>query len=159
MADEYSVVEDAIATLLKTLSGQFDKPSKQVSQGDDSILSLGFPRFAILRPGKYSENASDFGVDTIEMLWGTELYIYSRYKSEILTTADMRAFRSDVLALFRNYPTLNNTKGVIRNIETSSSEGLGYVRTKGMPEGAIAFMAQKIDIMTPQIITRSGGEF
>lgn len=159
MTDEYSSIEDAIETLLKTLTGQFSKPDDQVSQGDDSILAKGFPRFALLRPGKFTENPTDFGETTVEISWETELYLYSRYETELATTADLRALRSAVLNLLWKYPTLNNADGVLRPITVDAHEGFGYVPIKGMPEGAFAFMAQKIDIITPQVINRSGGEF
>ena len=155
MIDFYKVADDAIIALLKTLS--IFGNSWQVSQGDDNVLSRGADYFAITRPSTIGTPIRyDVATNTVE--FGTELYIYTRYKNEKDTSVLFRAFRSDVFNLLISNPTLSDADYVLRSLFSANSE-IGYLTINDMPNTPPALMLLKIDIITTILIPLTEGEY
>jgi len=155
MTDYYDICEDALATLIRSLA-QIDE-DYQVTQGDDNILSRGVDYAAILRPGTFAPPI--FLDDNVgEMSFVIELYLFARYKNELESTENLKAFRSSTINMLLGNPTLNDTLFVTGSSFTTASD-FGYVPQKGFPKAPPAFMMQQINVTVDTIIQRSGNEY
>jgi hypothetical protein len=162
MTDDYKDCEDALITILQTLTTYF--PEKWQVSDDDVVLtpsgkgSKGTAEYLIVyRPGampvaRVSDRIKDYS-------WEVVLDLFVRYYNYKQAWAQFKAVRAAIIDIVNIHPTLNNTHGVRRV----------YIGAGGSPQYMLApnadpykppdFVTQTLSVTVQQLVEYTGGEW
>lgn len=122
MTDFYQQCEDGLIAKLQTLTTYF--PNSWQVTDDDTKIGKGGDHFAIVRPGSFPYTRQNGKLAEFE--WHSTLVLHMRFTEYDTAWSLFKAFRSAVINLLINDPTLGSTPRVF-GVIPSSSEEPGYM--------------------------------
>ena len=124
----YVTVEDALATLLKTIT---DFDSANVSQGDWRILGHGKAKAVVLMPGPFAREPSTVRDHNL-VTWNTDIELFILWDGEQdSTVAALKTQRQLIMDEVNKFRKLNATAGVLKALVVSGGDVEPFVSPDG----------------------------
>lgn len=128
MTDYYQIAENGFVAKMITLTDHFPAGTGksagwQVSD-DDTVIAEGGEKFCIYRPGSFPTAKRGKVVD---FEWHIIAVLHMRFSDYEQSWPDFKTFRSDVINLFLDDPTMGKTVGVW-DVFPAANEEPGYLQ-------------------------------